>query len=43
MLFFTNSDELKDYREKNNNCQFVYLRFRDLLTLKSYFDLDLFV
>ena len=42
MLFFTNGDELKDYREKNNNCQFVYLRFRDLLTLKSYFDLDLF-
>ena len=41
MLFFTNEDERAEYQMKNNNCQFVYLRFRDFFTLIDYFDLDL--
>ena len=41
MIFFTNYDELKEYKEKNNNCQFVYLKFEDLIILGDYFGLDL--
>ncbi|MBQ8425013.1 MAG: hypothetical protein IJX17_03210 [Clostridia bacterium] len=41
MIFFTNYDELKEYREKNNNCLFVYLKLQDLITLIEYFDLEI--
>lgn len=41
MIFFTNYDELKEYRERNNNCSFVYLKFEDLIVLSDYFNLDL--
>ena len=41
MLFFSSYNELNEYREKNNNCIFLCLRFRDIITLKDYFGLDL--
>ena len=41
MIFFTNYDELKEYRTKNNNCSFVYLKFEDLIVIGDYFNLDL--
>ncbi|MBQ8424736.1 MAG: hypothetical protein IJX17_01790 [Clostridia bacterium] len=41
LIFFTDKYELKKYQESHDNCPYLCLRFRDIITLKNAFEIDI--
>lgn len=39
MIFFSSYDEMQKFSSKNNNCKFLCLKFRDIITLINFYNL----
>jgi len=42
MLFFACKEGIEQYKKENNDCLFLYLRFRDIITLKNFYNITTF-
>ena len=41
IILFTSLDELNNYKKTHNNCSFIYLRYRDIISIKNCYNLEL--